>query len=172
MLVKLNGEAILRNDPERTGCGVSLVTGVGSGIGRPEALIFGRQGAAIALVGRQVSDLEAAAKEVAVSGRAAMLAQADVADERAVQNAIGAVVEQLGKLNIAFNNASVTAYEPSGDLTTNNVNLVLTTNVASSPDTGPPFKNLAIPFWGMIGGRMYNYFAKQSGRGGDMATNY
>ena len=42
---------------------------------------------------------------------------------------IGAVVEQFGRLDIAFNNAGITAYKPIENLTTDDVDQVLATNV-------------------------------------------
>jgi NAD(P)-dependent dehydrogenase (short-subunit alcohol dehydrogenase family) len=129
MLVKLQDKTILRNDPERFAGRVALVTGAGSGIGRAAALAFGRQGAAVALVGRRVPELEAVAREIAETGGTATVAPADVTDERAVEKTIGAVAEQFGRLDIAFNNAGITAYKPIEDLTTDDVDQVLATNV-------------------------------------------
>jgi NAD(P)-dependent dehydrogenase (short-subunit alcohol dehydrogenase family) len=129
MLVKLQDKTILRNDPERFAGRVALVTGAGSGIGRAAALAFGRQGAAVALVGRRVPELEAVAREIAGTGGTATVAPADVTDERAVEKTIGAVVEQFGRLDIAFNNAGITVYKPIEDLTTDDVDQVLATNV-------------------------------------------
>lgn len=129
MLVKLQEKTILRSDPERFAGRVALVAGAGSGIGRAAALAFGRQGAAVALVGRRVPELEAVAREIAETGGTAMVAPADVTDERAVEKTIGTVVEKFGRLDIAFNNAGITAYKPIEDLTTDDVDQVLATNV-------------------------------------------
>ncbi|TPK63032.1 SDR family oxidoreductase [Mesorhizobium sp. B2-4-19] len=129
MLVKLQDKTILRSDPERFAGRVVLVAGAGSGIGRAAALAFGRQGAEVALVGRRVPELEAVAREIAETGGTAMVAPADVTDERAVEKTIGTVVEKFGRLDIAFNNAGITAYKPIEDLTTDDVDQVLATNV-------------------------------------------
>jgi NAD(P)-dependent dehydrogenase (short-subunit alcohol dehydrogenase family) len=115
MSVKLQDKTILRNDPERFAGEVALVTGAGSGIGRAAALAFGRQGAAVALVGRRVPELETVAREIADTGGTAMIAPADITDERAVEKMIGAVVEQFGWLEIAFNNAGIAAYKSIED---------------------------------------------------------
>src|SRR5712664_1609017 len=129
MPVKLQDKTTLRNDPERFAGRVALVTGAGSGIGRAAALAFGRQGAAVALVGRRVPELEAVAREIAETGGTATVAPASVTDERAVEKAIGAVVEQFGRLDTAFNNAGIAAYKPIEDMTTDDVDQMLATNV-------------------------------------------
>ena len=129
MVVKLEDKTVLRNDPERFAGRVALVTGAGSGIGRAAALAFGRQGAAVALVGRRVPELEAVAREIAETGGTATVAPADVTDERAVEKMIGAVVEQFGRLDIAFNNAGMAGYKSIEDMTTDDVDQMLATNV-------------------------------------------
>ena len=129
MVVKLEDKTVLRNDPERFAGRVALVTGAGSGIGRAAALAFGRQGAAVALVGRRVPELEAMAREIAETGGTATVAPADATDERAMEKTIGAVVEQFGQLGIAFNNAGITACKPIEDMTTDDFDQVLATNV-------------------------------------------
>ena len=129
MLVNLEDKTVLRDDPERFAGRVALVTGAGSGIGRGVALAFGRQGAAVALVGRRVPELEAVASEISETGGTAIVAPADVSDERAVEKMIGAVVEKFGRLDIAFNNAGVAGYKSIMDLTADDIDQVLATNV-------------------------------------------
>jgi len=86
---------------------VALITGAGSGIGRESALLFAREGAAIAVV-----DIDDAAGQETValiernSGRAAYC-RADVSKAADCENMIGFTEKQLGKLNVLFNNAGI-----------------------------------------------------------------
>lgn len=129
MSVTVQNKTILRNDPRRFASQVALVTGAGSGIGKGTALAFSRQGAAVALVGRRVPELEAVAKEITEAGGVALVAPADVTDERAIEKTIDAVVEKLGRLDIAFNNAAVAGYRSLDDLTGDDIDQTLATNV-------------------------------------------
>jgi len=148
MVVKLEDKTVLRNDPERFAGRIALVTGAGSGIGRAAALAFGRQGATVALVGRRVPELEAVAREIAETGGTATVAPADITDERAVEKMIGAVVEQFGRLDIAFNNAGVAAYKPIEGMTTDDgargisISFPVTTMV---PNPAPPSSSFLAP---------------------------
>ncbi|MGO8059929.1 SDR family NAD(P)-dependent oxidoreductase [Rhizobium johnstonii] len=129
MFANVDTKAVLRADPGRFAGLTALVTGAGSGIGRASALAFARQGAAVALTGRRVPELEAVAGEIVQAGGMAMIAPADVTDERAVEALISAVVERFGGLDIAFNNAGTTAYKPIEELTGEDADHVLATNV-------------------------------------------
>src|SRR5438552_243972 len=86
---------------------VALVSGAASGIGRATALAFARAGARVV-----VSDVEAVGGEETVSairaaGGEARFVRADVSAATDVQRLVGAVVEQYGRLDCAFNNAGV-----------------------------------------------------------------
>lgn len=86
---------------------VALVTGAGSGIGETTARHFAREGAAVALIGRTAGKLDVVAEQIDEAGGKAITVVADVSDESAVDAAVKEIVERLGGLDIAFNNAGM-----------------------------------------------------------------
>jgi NAD(P)-dependent dehydrogenase (short-subunit alcohol dehydrogenase family) len=82
----------------------ALVTGAGSGIGRAIALAFAREGAQVALVGRDRARLEAVAAEV---GRAAFVCPADMSRLAEITRAADQVMSRFGALHVLVNNAGV-----------------------------------------------------------------
>jgi NAD(P)-dependent dehydrogenase (short-subunit alcohol dehydrogenase family) len=86
---------------------VALITGAGSGMGREAAELFASEGARIA-----VADVnEASAKETAASiikaGGKAIALKADVSNSEQVQAMVAAAADQLGGLDIVYNNAGI-----------------------------------------------------------------
>src|SRR3954453_9964267 len=94
-----------------------VVTGAAGGVGRATARAFGQRGANIGLLARGVEGLEAAAREVAQEGGAALVLPADVADAEAVERAAAAVEERFGPIDIWVNCAMATIFSPFADLT-------------------------------------------------------
>jgi len=94
-----------------------VVTGAAGGVGRATARAFGRRGANIGLLARGVEGLEAAAREVAQEGGAALVLPADVADADAVERAAAAVEDRFGPIDIWVNCAMATIFSPFADLT-------------------------------------------------------
>ena len=86
---------------------VALVTGAGSGIGRATALLLGREGAQVGLLGRTRSELDDAARELRAAGAGAQVLEADVSDARSVQSAVERLVRDAGRLDVVFANAGV-----------------------------------------------------------------
>ena len=84
-----------------------LITGAASGIGRATALEAHAEGARLVL--SDVSDApgEALAEELRGQGAAATFVHCDVADEGEVEALVAKTVEQLGRLDGAFNCAGV-----------------------------------------------------------------
>ncbi len=85
----------------------ALVTGGGSGIGREIALLFGKQGATVAIGDINVDAANTVAREVKEAGGAAFGLQLDVTDLASAEAAVAAIVERTGKLSILVNNAGI-----------------------------------------------------------------
>jgi NAD(P)-dependent dehydrogenase (short-subunit alcohol dehydrogenase family) len=83
----------------------ALVTGAGRGIGRSIALELARCGAAVGLVARTGSELQAVAGEIASIGGRAAIAAADVGRMEDVERALVAIRQALGPADILVNNA-------------------------------------------------------------------
>ncbi|MEQ8966941.1 MAG: SDR family oxidoreductase [Azospirillaceae bacterium] len=84
------------------------VTGGARNIGRAIGEAFAREGAAVALLDRDGAAAEATATEIAGATGATVVGIAcDVSREDAVAGAIGAVLDRLGRLDVAVNNAGI-----------------------------------------------------------------
>jgi NAD(P)-dependent dehydrogenase (short-subunit alcohol dehydrogenase family) len=81
---------------------VAFITGAASGIARPTAVLFAREGARVV-----VADIAVAAGEetARMAGNGAIAMRTDVTDESSVRTAIRATLEQFGRLDVLHNNA-------------------------------------------------------------------
>ncbi|MBN8960875.1 MAG: 3-oxoacyl-ACP reductase FabG [Rhizobiales bacterium] len=87
---------------------VALVTGAARDVGREIALSLAAEGAAIAVNYRGSKDqAEAVVAEIERNGGKAIAYRADVSDFSAVQDMVGKIVADFGRLNIVVNNAGV-----------------------------------------------------------------
>jgi NAD(P)-dependent dehydrogenase (short-subunit alcohol dehydrogenase family) len=86
---------------------VALITGGTSGIGTATAIRFAREGAAVALTGRDVERGEQVAKDIAASGGQAMFIRSDVRLASDCRNAVDQTLERFGRIDVLFNNAGV-----------------------------------------------------------------
>src|SRR5207237_4115329 len=82
-----------------------LVTGGTSGIGRATALAFARRGADVAILGRDADRGHGSVAACRAAGGSACFIQVDLRDGDRIGDAIQRGGDQLGRLDIAFNNA-------------------------------------------------------------------
>lgn len=85
----------------------ALVTGGARGIGEAIALAFAREGADVAVLDLKMDSAQAAADKIAAIGVKSAAVSADVSSEDAVQAAVTAANEALGRIDILVNNAGI-----------------------------------------------------------------
>lgn len=84
----------------------ALITGSSKGIGAGIALELGRQGASVAVNYHSgVDQAEAVADEIRSSGAQAIVVQADVSDQSAVEAMVAQVTAEFGRLDLFVSNA-------------------------------------------------------------------
>ena len=85
----------------------AVVTGAGSGIGRAAAVLFAREGAAVAVVDLNAEAAKDTAGEIAASGGAALPVVANVADRLQVTSAFEQIRNEYRQVDVLYNNAGV-----------------------------------------------------------------
>lgn len=86
---------------------VAFVTGAASGMGLAAAQAFAKAGAAVALVDANDEAVAKAAASLRATGAHVVAIACDVADETQVLDAVTRTVTELGRLDLAFNNAGI-----------------------------------------------------------------
>lgn len=99
------------------GSNIVVVTGASAGVGRAIAMRFGSAGWQVALIARGVEGLESTRREIEAAGGTALVIPADVADARAMIEAADCAERELGPIDVWVNNAMVTIYATSVDVT-------------------------------------------------------
>lgn len=84
-------------------CG--MVVGATSGIGRAAALLFAKEGAKVAVIGRRTKLLKELCTEIEGEGGIAITITADVTKTKEVARMVAEAKSAFGKLDFAFNNA-------------------------------------------------------------------
>jgi NAD(P)-dependent dehydrogenase (short-subunit alcohol dehydrogenase family) len=91
--------------PLRLAGEVAIVTGATSGLGREVARLFGSEGCAVVLTGRDHARGSGAARDVEEAGGVALFVPADLSSESDCQALVDATMAHFGSLTVLVNNA-------------------------------------------------------------------
>jgi NAD(P)-dependent dehydrogenase (short-subunit alcohol dehydrogenase family) len=111
---------------------VALVTGGDSGIGRAVAVLFAREGAAVAIVclPDEESDAEETQQAIKAEGQESLSLPGDVRDPAFCRRAVEETVARFGKLDILVNNAAFQQHQPGlEELTEEQWDITFKTNI-------------------------------------------
>lgn len=111
---------------------VALVTGASRGLGQYFARALARAGADLAITSRDKSALSDFAGEIDSLGRHVFCADLDVRDYASIQQAIAAIEKHFGKIDILVNNAGCNIRKPALEVTWDDWNKILDTNLRGS----------------------------------------
>ena len=111
---------------------VAIVTGTSRGLGQYFARALAKAGADLILTSRKREDLAAFEKEIQSLGRRAASLELDVRDQKSIEKFAADAETVYGHLDILVNNAGCNVRKPALDVTWDDWNLILDTNLRGS----------------------------------------
>lgn len=111
---------------------VAIVTGTSRGLGQYFARALARAGADLVLTSRNRDRLLTFEKEVTALGRRALSLELDVRDRASIVSMVRDAEQAFGHLDILINNAGCNVRKPALDVTWDDWNLILDTNLRGS----------------------------------------
>jgi NAD(P)-dependent dehydrogenase (short-subunit alcohol dehydrogenase family) len=110
---------------------VALITGAASGIGRATALLFAREGAAVALADLNTDGGQCVVDQISKSGGRAFFEGIDVTRVADCQRLVERAIREFGRIDILFNNAGIIRRATVLDLSEDDWDRVMAVNVKS-----------------------------------------
>jgi NAD(P)-dependent dehydrogenase (short-subunit alcohol dehydrogenase family) len=111
---------------------VALVTGASKGIGRAAALALAGEGADVAVTARDERALAQVVKELEGRGVRALAVPADATLAEQVDQVRQSVTEKLGTVEVLVNNVGIARYAPFEDLTIEDYDWMMNSNMRST----------------------------------------
>lgn len=111
---------------------VAIVTGTSRGLGQYFARALAKAGADLVLTSRKRKDLAAFAEEIEALGRRAVCLELDVRKQESIEEFASHAEAAYGHLDILVNNAGCNVRKPALEVTWEDWNLILDTNLRGS----------------------------------------
>ena len=111
---------------------VAIVTGTSRGLGQYFARALATAGADMVLTSRDASRLHPFESEIRALGRRTLSVELDVRNLESIQHMAAAAEKEFGHLDILVNNAGCNVRKPALDVTWDDWNLILDTNLRGS----------------------------------------
>src|ERR1700733_14338936 len=108
---------------------VAIVTGTSRGLGQYFGRALARAGADLVITSREPSALESFRSEMETLGRRVLALPLDVRNYDSIQGMVEKAAAHFGKIDILVNNAGCNVRKPAVDVTWEDWNLVLDTNL-------------------------------------------
>ena len=110
----------------------AIVTGASRGLGQSLHARWRHAGADLILTSRRRADLSAFDAEIEALGRKALPLDLDVRDQASIERMAAAAEQACGQIHILVNNAGCNVRKPALDVTWDDWNLILDTNLRGS----------------------------------------
>ncbi|MHC4543627.1 MAG: SDR family NAD(P)-dependent oxidoreductase [Planctomycetota bacterium] len=111
---------------------VAIVTGASRGLGQYFARALAKSGADLVITSRDLSSLTEFKQEIESLGRKALPIQLDVLSQSDIDNMVRMTMNEYGKIDILVNNAGLNIRRPSTDVSQEDWDIVLNTNLKGS----------------------------------------
>jgi NAD(P)-dependent dehydrogenase (short-subunit alcohol dehydrogenase family) len=111
---------------------VALVTGTSRGLGQYMARALAKAGADLVLTSRDVDRLSSFEMEIKALGRRTFSVELDVRSQESIERMVAAAEAAFGHVDILVNNAGCNVRKPALDVTWEDWNLILETNLRGS----------------------------------------
>ena len=110
----------------------AIVTGTSRGLGQYLARALARAGANLVLTSRKREQLRSFEREIKSMGREAISVELDVRDLKSIQKMVRKVQAEFGRIDILVNNAGCNVRKPALDVSWDDWNMILDTNLRGS----------------------------------------
>ncbi|MHC4694913.1 MAG: SDR family NAD(P)-dependent oxidoreductase [Planctomycetota bacterium] len=111
---------------------VAIVTGASRGLGQYFGRALAKSGADLVITSRDLSSLTEFKHEIESLGRKALPVQLDVLSQSDIENMVRMTINEYGKIDILVNNAGLNIRRPSTDVSQQDWDTVLDTNLKGS----------------------------------------